>query len=261
MATAIEFDNTGSILEGFSLALGAESNSGAYSPLFDISSLLLGHKVNTTPSYGIRWSAFLAQMESFASKDYIPVIEFPAGRNAADLAGDTISLIEDIIVRQTSLKGNVTTGLKYMVDECTDNIMEHSRSEYGYISSRIDRIKGIIDVCVGDSGIGILGSYLANNDPDIKTNLEALQAANRGISTKNRPNAENRGYGLMTTKKMITTGLGGSFAMISGGTVFMQDVNGRHFVDSADSLKMQGTIVALRFPIDNSDFKYINYIE
>jgi len=185
MATAIELKKAGSVLDGFTLALYAESNSGVYSPIFEISSMLLGRMVDSMPSYGIRWSAFLAQMESFVSKDYIPVIEFPVGRNAADLAGDTISLVEDIIIRQTAMKGNVSTGLKYMVDECTDNILEHSRSEYGYISSRIDRVNGIVDICIGDTGIGILGSYAAKNDPDIKTNLEALQAANRGISTKN----------------------------------------------------------------------------
>jgi len=259
--TAIEFENVGNILEGFRLAISSEGQGTESSPLFCISSMLLGKNVKVLPSYGIRWSSFLAEMESFAMQDSIPIVEFPAESNAADLAGDTIGLVEKLIIRQASVPRNVATGIKYMVDECADNILEHSQSKYGYISSRIDRNNKIVEICIADKGISVLGSYLANKDSDIKTDLEALQAANRGISTKNRPCAENRGYGLMTTRQMIVSGLGGAFAMISGGTVFMQDSKGRRFFDASDSLKIRGTIVVLRFPYINAGFNYIDYVE
>jgi len=40
---------------------------------------------------------------------------------------------------------------------------------------------------------------------------EALKFANEGYSTKNLPEAENRGFGISSTKSMIVEGLGGAF--------------------------------------------------
>lgn len=256
--TAIESNN---ILEGFRLALESGAVAVYELPLFNISSMLMGKQVSIVPSYGKRWSAFLAQMESFSSGTSTPVIEFPAYGEAADLAGLTVSVVENMIIRQSSMPSNVATGLKYMIDECVENILEHSRSEYGYISSFCNLEKKWVEICIADKGVTVLGSYKAVNDPDIKTDLEALQAANRGISTKNRPNAENRGYGLRTTQQMVVSGLGGSFAMISGGTFFVNDNRGRRFLDSSDAMKIPGTIVVMRLPYINPNFRYINYIE
>jgi len=254
-------NNLENLLEGFLRALDGVKKEEVHSPVYSISSLLLGNPRKTICSQGKRWSAFLAQIETYASLEYIPIVEFPVGKDNADLAGSTVSAVEDMIIRQSSMPDNVAIGLKYMVDECVDNILEHSCSEYGYISSRIDSLNKRLEVCIADRGITVLGSYKANNDPDIKSDLEALQAANRGISTKNLPDAENRGYGLMTTQKMIINGLGGAFAMISGGTVFVNDKKGRRFFDSSDAMKIAGTIIVLNFPFDNKDFRYINYIE
>jgi hypothetical protein len=46
------------------------------------------------------------------------------------------------------------------------------------------------------------------------------ETANQGISTKNLPNAENRGYGILTSKKMIIGGLSGNFIMLSGNALY-----------------------------------------
>lgn len=249
------------ILDGFRLALTAEKADGTFSPVYEVSSLVLGRENIVLSATGKRWGTFVAQMELFASGNMIPVIEFPANKDDADTFSSVISLVEDIIIRQTGMESNVSIGLKYMIDECTDNIIEHSHSKYGYISSCVNKDHGFVDVCIADRGITILGSYKANNDKDIISDLEAMQAANRGISTKNRPNAENRGYGLMTTKKMIVTGLGGVFAMISGVTIFVYDEKGRRFLDAAEGMKVSGTIIVLRIPYINQSFKYIDYIE
>ena len=249
------------ILDGFRLALSGLQPDSKYSPVFEVTSILLGTGIPVLSSEDKRWSTFIAEVEQFASKSYIPVIGFPASLNRTDLFCETIALVEDTIIRQASMENNVAIGLKYMIDECTDNIIEHSKSEYGYISSAIDRGTNTIDICIADKGITVLGSFQAKNDPDIISDLEALQAANRGISTKNRPDAENRGYGLATTKKMIVNGLGGSFAMISGSSVYILDERGGRFLDSSRSVKIAGTIIMMRIPYINKEFKYINYVE
>ena len=249
------------ILDGLRLALNKVRPIGLHSPLYEISSLLMGDDVLTLSASGKRMSTFIAELERYSEVDSLPAIEFPSTADKADAFASVISLLENIIIKQAGIKTNVAIGLKYMIDECTDNILEHSRSEFGYISSSIDKKNGILEVCIADKGITVLGSYRANSDADISSDLEALQAANRGISTKNRPNAENRGYGLMTTKKMAVSGLGGAFAMISGSTIFVYDKNGRKFIDSSNSLHIPGTIITIQVPYSKPDFNYINYIE
>ena len=165
------------------------------------------------------------------------------------------------MIKQASIAPNVATGIKYLIGENVDNITQHSKSERGYIFAQAYPNKQYLDICIADNGITLLGSYKENNDQDIITDLEAIQAANRGISTKNRPEAENRGYGIITSKKMLITGLNGCFAMISGGSMFIYNQNVNKFIDLPQGLKCPGTIVAMRVPYCNSDFNYINYVE
>lgn len=249
------------IIDGFRLALLKARPAGAYSPLYEISSLLLGEDIPSLSFSGKRIGTFVAEMERFASNTYIPIVEFPVGTDKIDFFDAIISSVENIIIRQADLKSNLAAGIKYMIEECSDNILEHSRSEFGYISSSYDSVNNVLNICIADRGISVLGSYKSINDPDITSDLEALQAANRGISTKNRPNAENRGYGLMTTKKMAVMGLHGAFAMISGGTIFIFDSKGRRFIDSSEQMRISGTIISLQISCLNPDFNYINYIE
>ena len=107
-----------------------------------------------------------------------------------------LSAVENLIVRQLGLTSNVTAGLKYIIEECVDNITEHSESIRGYIFAQAYPQKRFIDVCIADSGITLLGSYKKLIDNPFLSGIDAIQAANRGMSTKNLPDAENRGYGI-----------------------------------------------------------------
>ena len=60
---------------------------------------------------------------------------------------------------------------------------------------------------------------------------------------------------------MIVSGLGGAFAMISGSSVYMLDERGGRFLDSSKAVKVPGTIIMMRIPYINKEFKYINYVE
>ena len=56
--------------------------------------------------------------------------------------------------------------------------------------------KKYLDICIADQGIGLLGSYKKVPNNEIIDDMEAMKAANRRISSKNRPEAESRGYGI-----------------------------------------------------------------
>lgn len=209
----------------------------------------------------MRKTEFAAHMEAYTRKTYIPVINFPATDNQEDEKNNILSTIESIISRQLNLTSNIIIGLKYMLGEMIDNITEHSYSERGYIFAQAYPTKRYLDICIADNGITLLGSYQRSNDKEIASDLEAMQAANRGISTKNLPNAENRGYGIITSRKMLVDGLNGQYIMISGNAIYVRDKNLDQFIALPDKIYWKGTIIALRIPYINREFQYINYIE
>lgn len=209
----------------------------------------------------MRKSEFLAIMEKYSRKTYIPIVNFPATKDSDDKKDTILSTVESMICRQLGLSSNVAIGLKYMLGEYVDNIIQHANSERGYVFAQSFPEKRYLDICIADSGITLLGSYKALSDNEIGTDLEAIQAANRGISTKNLPNAENRGYGIVTSKKMLVEGLGGSFIMMSGNALHLYNSVSKKFIETPKDIRWEGTIIALRIPYVNKDFQYINYIE
>lgn len=90
---------------------------------------------------------------------------------------------------------------------------------------------------------------------------EALRIANEGFSTKDLPNAENRGFGLSTTKRMIVDGLGGSFFMLSGGAFHRHNKDGIQYIKLPEYISWDGTVLLIRIPLTvPSDFNYYKYI-
>lgn len=197
----------------------------------------------------MRKSEFLAIIEKYSRKTYIPIVSFPTTRDSDDEKDAILSTVESIIERQLGLTSNIAIGLKYMLGESIDNIIQHANSERGYIFAQSYPGKGYLDICIADSGITLLGSYQTLPDNEIESDLEAIQAANRGISTKNLPNAENRGYGIITSKKMLIDGLGGTFVMMSGNALHLYNSLDRRFVETPENIRWNGTIIALRVPI------------
>ncbi len=208
----------------------------------------------------MRQTEFLAELEKYASKTYIPIIDFAAGRNS-DAKEAVSSIVENIIIQQLSIRSNVANGLKYMIDEILDNITEHSESDRGYIFAQAYPTKGFLDVCIADRGVSLLGSYEKLPDNEISSDIEAIKAANRGLSSKNLPDAENRGFGIRTSKQMLIQGLGGQYLMISGSSLYIKTLNLDSFYSMPHGLRWNGTIVALRIPYHSASFNYINYIE
>lgn len=208
----------------------------------------------------LRGSAFLAIMEGYSNKTYIPIVSFPANTDTDEK--ETISsIVEDIIIRQLNIEHNVATGIKYMVEETIDNVTEHSETDRGFIFTQAYPNKGYLDLCIADRGITLLGSYRKLTGNEINDDMEAIKAANRGISSKNRPEAENRGFGIYTSKKMLIEGLGGQYLMISGNSMYMKNKVFDNFYSFPGSIRLDGTVVALRIPFQSPNFNYVSYIE
>ncbi len=206
-------------------------------------------------------------MDEYAEKRYIPITRFPASVLKDTVRNRIISTIGGIFRKQLNISGNLYGGISYLLSEIIDNIVEHSRSEFGYIFAQYYRKNKYIDICIADEGVTLLGSYLQAEIEDIADDLEAIQKASIGVSAKNLPDAENRGYGIVTSRKMLVDGLKGHFFLFSGGAFyryFSQEgaKSTEQYVKLPKEIKWDGTIVLLRVPYnENNKFNYINYLE
>lgn len=201
-------------------------------------------------------------MEQYAEKSYVPLCSFSMTDANKDAFG---AIVRDIIVRQTK-STKISTPISYFLGELIDNIYEHSESPNGYLFSQFLEHEGCIDLCIADTGITIFRSYEKAGlfQAEIgQDESEALRMANEGRSTKNRPGAESRGYGISTSKRMLVEGLGGSFFMISGGAFHRYEKNSlNYYAEVKDFFHWNGTLILLRIPINIPDnFNYINYLE
>lgn len=199
-------------------------------------------------------------LEKYHIKTYIPVISFPALANRSKVKDAILSSIENLLCRQLNIEKNVLYGLKYILDEMVDNITEHSESERGYIFAQSYPAKGYVDLCIADEGITLTGSF-KKAGIEVSSDVEAMQAANKGVSSKNLPDAENRGYGIYTTKNMLITGLNGQYMMMSGSALYLKDKQFDNIIELPGGLKWNGTVIALRIPYQNKDFVYTKYFE
>ena len=203
---------------------------------------------------------FYALMGRQEYKTYIPIISFPASRNRASDKDAILTAIESLLSTKLKIARNVSNGLKYIIGEMVDNITEHSGSERGYLFAQYYPKKGFMDLCIADEGITLAGSF-NNAGIEVADDVEAMMAANKGISSKNLPNAENRGYGIFTSKKMLIKGLGGQYMMMSGGALYLYDSNTDQILALPNGNRWKGTIVALRLPTQKEEFDYSRYFE
>ena len=126
----------------------------------------------------MRQSEYLATMEGYICRTYIPIVNFPAKTNNDDK--DVISsVVESIIIRQLNIPSNVAIGLKYLVEETLDNVTEHSESDRGFIFAQAYPTKGYLDLCIADRGVSLLGSYQRIPGNEIESDLEAINIESR----------------------------------------------------------------------------------
>lgn len=115
---------------------------------------------------------------------------------------------------------------------------------------------------MADGGISIYGSYINANkfiDDINNSDVLAIKIAKEGYSTKDRPEAENRGYGLSSNIKMITQGLKGNLAIMSGNALYVSSVN--KLVELPQQLDWKGTLVLATIPVDMPPFfNFYDYI-
>ena len=200
-------------------------------------------------------------LNSYLNKTYIPIIKFntnPTGDNPL-IREKLLSHVFSAIRRITLLPTNYFTAISYLLSELTDNIVEHSKHEFGYLAFQYYRDNGFMDICLADRGLGLLGSYqnyLGEKDfSHITDHRSAVDSAVKGRSTKHL--AEDRGFGIATSRKILTQGLGGSFVYLTGNALLINEELSNFGIDS------QGAIILVRIPVGNfrTGFNWSDFVE
>ncbi len=201
-------------------------------------------------------------LKDYVNKSYTPICSFDLCSSNVDALQ---TIIQGIIEKQSKADVKIKTPLSYFLGELICNISQHSKSSVGYISSQYLRREKCIDICIGDSGITVYGSYVSTDkymDEIGDNEVRALIKANEGYSTKELPDAENRGYGITSTKNMLVDGLKGAFFMLSGGAFHRHDNKGSDFIKLPEAISWAGTIILMRIPIHvDENFDYTKYIQ
>ena len=138
-----------------------------------------------------------------------------------------------------------------MLDELTQNIVDHSGISSGTIFAQFYREKNYLDLSICDCGKGLYKSYLESYKHNPVSNSEAINFAVYGKSTKNIP--ESRGFGLNTSRNMLTKGLKGKFFMMTGNDFFIQTLEREEIIGLPTKFEFKGCMLSLRIPIFNSE--------
>lgn len=194
---------------------------------------------------------------SYQEKNFLPICKYPAN-------DDSIQQALQSIIQKQSKAENIATPLSYVMGEIICNVIQHAACCDVYFSSFFEG--NTIDICIADMGIGIYGSYVKAGKylSDISDNeAEALRLANEGYSTKNLPMAENRGFGISTSRNMVVKGLGGTFSILSGNALQLSSPDKEDvFIRLPQGVEWQGTMVFIQLPNKaGTEFKYTDFLE
>lgn len=201
-------------------------------------------------------------MSAYAQNTYLPVCKFQADTEQSDTIQSAVC---EAMCEKIPSNHKLKYPLTYIVSELATNIAEHSGSKFAYIHAQAVKQEDAMYICIADAGITIHSSYLKTgkcadeigDDPAM-----ALKKAIAGFSTKDRPYAESRGFGLSTSTEMAVRGMRGAVYILSGAAFYKYDTKGCDFVRMPETFEWQGTDVIIKIPLQTPDsFNYIDYIE
>ncbi len=198
-------------------------------------------------------SSWEAVLEGYENKNYLPIINFPAASDptSIEMREAVFSKLHQLLVQNMRLPENYKSPVTYLISEITNNIVEHAGVDRGWLTTQYYPAKQFLDICIIDNGKGLKTVYQEHGYQEVNKDTTAIQKAMKGISTK----SAERGFGLSTSKEMIVNGLEGSFVLMTGKGMLINN----QLTDLP--VHWPGTFVTLRLPKGKRNFQYTEYIE
>ena len=115
---------------------------------------------------------------------------------------------------------------------------------------------------IADIGKTLLESYQTSEKHrgDVLTENQAMEAALAGKSTKSTN--VDRGFGISTSKEMLTSGLNGKYFLWSGNVFNIHTSEINNVVNIPNEIRWQGVYLCLRIPvIPKPGFNLYDFVE
>lgn len=191
-------------------------------------------------------------LNKYRKKNHLPIINFSTERGNVQtfIREKVLSKINTLVKNNLNLDNNYESAFSYLISEITDNIIEHSGVNRGWLLIQYYPTTEYLDLCIIDNGKTILGSYKDHDFEKITTHEEALKAAIEGISTK----SIERGTGIRTSKAISSLGLNGDFTIFSGSSIYYENK-----IINLET-NWPGTFVAMRIKKGVQNFSLYNYV-
>lgn len=185
---------------------------------------------------------------SNAGKTYVPIVELPREQK------DDAECMKRVYVIQRHGDFGGESAFKYVVGELVDNMYQHSKFTRALIMGQRYNRMGFTDLSFFDDGITIPKTY----DPGPVDDASSLiRKALNGVSSR----SGDRGFGLRTSYRLFTEGVGAEFFIVSGtGAVYLDKNN-----DEAYRLTpvggLDGTLITIRVPTGTRPVNIYDYVE
>jgi len=181
---------------------------------------------------------------------YLPIIEVPKAGSGSEAE------LERLNSYASDCGG--TTALQYFVGELVDNIYQHSQFSTAYITAQKYPNLGFVEFCIVDNGISIPQSY-EDNGILIESDKVALDYALKGISTKKD---KERGCGLRTSIKLLTSGMNGTCLIVSRRAgLGANKLEGAFTFNLTDEDIYYGTLISISVPLQRETVEIYPFIE
>lgn len=188
------------------------------------------------------------------SKTYVPMTKL--SKEDPKKGADALYAIYPKNNNWTSYGGRDTYMM--LIEELTDNVYEHSDFTTSMVMAQRYNKLGFVELCVFDNGISIRGSYKKKLNLELD-GLTAIKEALKGVSTKG---GFTRGYGLHTTYNIAVNGLKGEIMIVSSdGMLYHNFSEALGYNLNSDFLKLDGTLISIRFPIQKKEVDWRACIE
>lgn len=200
-------------------------------------------------------------LATLRGRTYVPLVTFPVTSAPDSGREDLIQAVEDLMIRQCGLSGQILTAVKYLIAELAGNISYHAGHGTGFLFAQFYPNGHYLDIAIADSGQGLRGSYIrCSRHADPSSDAVALRMALEGRSTKDQ--ASGRGYGIRTCRRMLVEGLGGSFFFWSGDAMLLNNATRNNIYELKDGTRFAGCYLALRVPtIATPAFNVMGFVE
>lgn len=200
----------------------------------------------------------------YQNKSYIPIICFPTGSsaNVTEIRDAFLSAVNQLLVKICGVSANMITALMYLIDEAVNNVLHHSKDDKGYLFAQYYKSEGYIDLVVADIGQTILETYAGFEKlkNEVTNHRLAMEAALGGKSTKSAD--VDRGFGISTSKELLTKGLNGKYFIYSGNVCNMHNSEINEIYELPETIYWQGVYLCLRIPvIPKPGFRPSDYYE